>query len=59
MSNKPLTIAVSFFAVALILAHIISFVTGSQFWGTCTYPAVWVVMIIFMAIESRWKHDKD
>lgn len=59
MSNKPIGIAVSFLGLALILAHIISFVTHSQFWALCTYPVAWVAMIIFMAIERRGKHDKD
>lgn len=59
MFDKSIVIAVSFFGLALIIAHIISFVTDSQFWGLCTYPAAWVMMIIFMAIERRGKHDRD
>lgn len=59
MSNKSISMAVSFFGLALILAHVIWFVTGSQFWGLCTYPAAWVIMIIFMAIERRWKRDEE
>lgn len=54
MTNKPLATAVSFFGLALILAHVISFVTDSRFWGLCTYPAVWVIMIIFMMI-GHWR----
>ncbi|RMA44624.1 hypothetical protein CI601_07555 [Bifidobacterium sp. wkB344] len=57
-SDKPQDIAVSFFALALILAHVISFVTGSRFWGLCTYPAAWLIMIIFMVIR-HWLRNSE
>ena len=57
MSDKPLVIAVSFFGLALILAHVISFVTDSRFWGLCTYPAAWVIMIVFMMIR-HWRGSR-
>ena len=56
-SDNPLVISCQFFALALILAHVISFVTGSQFWGLCMYPAAWLIMIIFMVIR-HWLRTK-
>ena len=57
-SDKPQDIAVNFFALALILAHVISFATGSRFWGLCTYPATWLIMIIFMVIR-HWRRNSE
>lgn len=57
-SDKPQVIAVRFFALALILAHVISFATGSQFWGLCTYPAVWLMMIVFMMVR-HWRGNGE
>ena len=59
LSDKPLVIAVIFYAVALILAHVISFATGSQLCGLCTYPAVWLTMIIFMMVGHHRRKGKD
>ena len=59
LSDKPLVMAVSFFAVALILAHVISFATGSQFCGLCTYPAAWLTMIIFMMVGHHQRKGKE
>ena len=57
-SDKPQVIAVRFFALALILAHVISFATGSQFWGLCTYPVVWLMMIVFMMVR-HWLRNSE
>ena len=59
LSDKPLVIFIRFFAVALILAHVISFVTGSHFCGLCTYPAAWLTMIIFMMVEHHRQKGED
>ena len=57
-SDKPQVVAVRFFALALILAHVISFATGSQFWGSCTYPVAWLMMIVFMMVRD-WRRNGE